>query len=152
MNKDTSIIINDVKLNNDEGELVINSLMIMGQWIERIQENSEIGAVNKSERDLDYINDDNDASRSHAVVVAYLSIENVNHKVCIVSHCSVDPQVEGFGACLVDSNDYSMIQPKNESELRLLSIVDASFPFSTMNVPQMHEEINVTKSCEWIEN
>ena len=148
MNKDTIITINDINLNSDEVELVINSLMIMGQWIERIQENSEIGAINKIERDLDYINDDNDASRSHAVVVAYLSIENVNHKVCIVSHCSINPEVEGFGACLVDSNTYAMLQPKNESELRLLSIVDASFPFSTMNVPQMDEEINVTKSCE----
>ena len=148
MNKDTIITINDINLSSDEVELVINSLMIMGQWIERIQENSEIGAINKIERDLDYINDDNDTSRSHAVVVAYLSIENVNHKVCIVSHCSINPEVEGFGACLVDSNTYAMLQPKNESELRLLSIVDESFPFSTMNVPQMDEEINVTKSCE----
>ena len=148
MTKDTIITIKDINLSSDEVELVINSLMIMGQWIERIQENSEIGAINKIERDLDYINDDNDTSRSHAVVVAYLSIENVNHKVCIVSHCSINPEVEGFGACLVDSNTYAMLQPKNESELRLLSIVDESFPFSTMNVPQMDEEINVTKSCE----
>ena len=136
MNKDTIITINDINLNSDEVELVINSLMIMGQWIERIQEDSEIGAINKIERDLDYINDDNDASRSHAVVVAYLSIENVNHKVCIVSHCSNNPEVEGFGACLVDSNNYSMIQPKNADEIKLLSIIDSSFPFNSMNVPQ----------------
>lgn len=136
MNKDTIITINDINLNSDEVELVINSLMIMGQWIERIQEDSEIGAINKIERDLDYINDDNDASRSHAVVVAYLSIENFNYKVCIVSHCSIDPEVEGFGACLVDSNNYSMIQPKNADEIKLLSIIDSSFPFNSMHVPQ----------------
>ena len=136
MNKDTIITINDINLNSDEVELVINSLMIMGQWIERIQEDSEIGAINKIERDLDYINDDNDASRSHAVVVAYLSIENVNHKVCIVSHCSTNPEVEGFGACLVDSNTYAMLQPKNADEIKLLSIIDSSFPFNSMNVPQ----------------
>lgn len=136
MNKDTVITVNDVKLSNDEVELVINSLLIMGQWIERIQENREIGDINKIERDLDYINDSNNNSHNHPVAVAYLSIENFNYKVCIVSHCSIDPEVEGFGACLVDSNNYSMIQPKNADEIKLLSIIDSSFPFNSMNVPQ----------------